>query len=260
MAVCLQGLMGGGTTPAAGAYESKFEYLVGKVSPFNPDFFIHSWEPQFEEGVSDILHPVSSVFEPQKDFIDQREQLNCSHVKEVFDTHSFFYSRNKSIELKKAHEDRLNFKYDIVLVCRFDVGHHNQGKNKTSYLPLTFEFEKDKIYSAYWNQINAGPSDHWFYGDSQLMDIMGRIYYDLRLMLLKESAYHHAIHNGWPSSSNNEFSNELLSENKSEGLRKVSGNPVFCNNHYLYKWFFIKNNWWNTHTCRFLNKGFFNNE
>ncbi len=165
---------------------------------------------------------------------------------EIFKTISFLYSRMKSIELKKKYEQENDIIFDCVLTTRFDVGHVNSGTNKTSHLNFDRTLDMNKIYQSNWNQTNAGSSDHWYYSNSKNLDIIGRLYNELKNYLTPDSEYTKWCKEGWPiSNQNNEFSDEIFKKEKCKNLRvMVNGNTILVNNHALYKYHFIKNNMW----------------
>ena len=149
---------------------------------------------------------------------------------------SFLYSRKESVRLKKEYEKKNNFKYDVVLVSRFDVGHHNNCLNKTSHLNFDPALDMSKIYQAYWDQTNAGASDHWFYSNSKNIDYLTLLYDKLPEHLNKHSEYTKLCKKGWPlSDKEDEFSGELFKEHKSTNIcQYVYEDNVLINNHSLY--------------------------
>jgi hypothetical protein len=258
IALCLFGYPRGSSTYAGDAYKLKFEHLRDQVMVHNPDVFIHSWDTELEEEILDIFNPVESIFQEQISFEKEKAKLDLSRFsgsrQDIFKTLSFFYTRFKSNELKIKHEKENNFKYDCVVTSRFDVGYHNHGLNKTSYIKFNKDYDMNYVYSAWWRQINAGPSDHWFYGNSKNIDTVCNIYEHVIGYLKKDSDYVNTMMNGWfDSNSSEEFSNEFLKDVKSNNLVKYPEH--YClNNHCLYKWHLNVNNLWNKDTCKFLNK------
>lgn len=259
IALCLFGYPKGSTVYAGGAYQQKFKHLHEQVMIHNPDVFIHSWDTSVKEEICEIFQPKDYIFEEQKKFDGLIAQLDMDRFSNsrgnIFKTLSFFYTRKKSNELKCRQEERQGFKYDCVITSRFDVGYHNYGKNKTSYLDFNINNDMNSVYSAYWNQINAGISDHWFYSNSQDINNICSIYDNVLEYLKKDSDYCNTMRTGWIDSNNSEeFSNEFLKiANKSKNLKKYPDH--YClNNHCLYKWHFIQNNFWNKEKCKFLNK------
>jgi hypothetical protein len=258
IAVCLFGYPKGSTVYAGGAYEQKFKYLFEEVMIHNPDVFIHSWDQSIKQEMVDIFSPKYYIFEKQKKFNDLKSMIDLSRFEgsrgDIQKTLSFLYTRKKSNDLKKIYEQENDFIYDCVLSCRFDLGYHNYGKNKTSYIKFDTTLNMNCIYSAFWNQINAGVSDHWYYSNSNNMDKVSNIFLKVIDYLKKDSEYCKTMLNGWiDSNEEDEFSNEFLKSTKSDNKKKYPEH--YClNNHCLYKWHFYKNNLWDPEVCRFLNE------
>jgi len=262
IAACLHGLARGSSVKADGAYSEKFSTLLNKLK--DADVFVHSWDDDIEDEIIDVFKPLGYYFEAQKDFKEEQELFkNINFSKDttmaqgdLFKTLSFLYSRKKSIELKQKYEKEAQFKYDVVLVSRFDVGHHKQGLNKTSHLYFQPNQDMSKIYQAYWDQTNAGASDHWFYSSSDNIDTISTMYDKVFEYLEKDSEYNKKCREGWPISSKlNEFSGELFKSERSENLATYikAGNSLI-NNHCLYKYFFMENNMWDNEKSVFLNR------
>ena len=245
-----------------GAFQEDFEYLKDAVKSYDADFFIHSWDVDIEDHLTECFNPKVKCFESQLGFKEEMSRLRVPHRfvysdnGDLFKTLSFTYSRMRSVNLKKQYEVENKIKYDCVLISRFDVGHHNQGRNKTSKLKFNPNEDMDKIYQAYWDQTNAGVTDHWFYGSSKLMDQVGDLYNHVIDYLQPDSGYIEASENGWPLSDNsNEFSNELFKPESERSTKpQLRGRYWQLNNHCLYKWHFMEMGKWNLSDCVFLNK------
>jgi hypothetical protein len=258
IALCLFGYPKGSTIYAGGAYEQKFKHLFEQVMVHSPDVFIHSWDTSLQEELVNLFNPKYFIFQNQLQFEDEISQLKMSRFVgsrgDILKTLSFFHTRHISNNLKKLHEKREGFTYDWVITSRFDVGYHNYGKNKTSYLKFDPSLNKDSVYSAYWDQINAGLSDHWFYGNSKNIDSVCNIRTKVVDYLKQDSDYCKTMTSGWfDSNEQEEFSNEFLVESKAPVLKKYPEH--YClNNHCLYKWHFRENHLWSPEVCNFLNR------
>ena len=77
-----------------------------------------------------------------------------------------------SIKLKSDFEIEHGFKYDWVILGRFDLG------SAAHIFRLKFFPNNDKecIYFPQYNQINAGPHDAWLYSNSNNINYMGSLY------------------------------------------------------------------------------------
>ncbi len=266
VAVCLHGLARGSSVQADGAFAENYSTLLKKIS--GADIFIHSWDEDIKRHLVKIFSPVDSFFESQKNFSEeislfrgvQFHDNTGINQGDLFKTLSFLYSRKKSVQLKTQHEKNNNFKYDVVLVSRFDVGYHNNGLNKTSHLNFDPALDMSKIYQAYWDQTNAGASDHWFYSNSDNINYLSTLYDKLPEYLDTYSKYTNRCNRGWPLSNElNEFSGELFKNQRSKNLcQYVNGENVLINNHSLYKFHLMENNLWENNQSIFLNKNLWN--
>jgi len=258
IALCLFGYPKGSTVYAGGAYEQKFKHLFDEVMYLSPDVFVHCWDTSLENEIVNLFKPKLYTFEKQRDFDKSISKLDMDRFKNsrgnIFKTLSFLYTRKASNDLKRIYEDQHNFKYDCVITSRFDVGYHNYGKNKTSYLKFIPDNDMNSVYSAYWNQINAGISDHWFYSNSKNIDVICDMYDNVIDYLQKDSEYCKEMTTGWfDSNGKEEFSNEFFKELKSQN-RIIYPDHYCLNNHCLYKWHFYKMGLWNQNKCKFLNE------
>jgi len=266
VAVCLHGLARGSSVQADGAFAENYSTLLKKIR--GADIFIHSWDEDIKRHLVKRFSPVDSFFESQKNFSEeislfrgvQFHDNTGINQGDLFKTLSFLYSRKKSVQLKTQHEKNNNFKYDVVLVSRFDVGYHNNGLNKTSHLNFDPALDMSKIYQAYWDQTNAGASDHWFYSNSENINYLSTLYDKLPEYLDTYSKYTNLCNRGWPLSNElNEFSGELFKNQRSKNLcQYVNGENVLINNHSLYKFHLMENNLWENNRSIFLNKNLWN--
>lgn len=247
VAMCLCGLTNG--------YEKSFIRLGEKILPkYQPDIYIHSWE-QNENIIKDILYkykPVKYIFEPQKDFKNEINHLSsseydvqnvlysCDLGSSIFTLLSYTYSRKKNFE-------QITDSYDLVIICRFDVlNWRNQDPpDDLSILEFNQSIDINKIYLRYWNQLNSGLAEQWFYCSQENMKIICNLYNELFKYLEKDSNYiNDMIINGWPlSNMDHEFSNEMLKpiEERSKRLA-ILPKEAINNAHCLYKYHFYKNN------------------
>ena len=238
------------------------------------DVFFHNWQPDLEEKLVNLYKPKKYIIEPQIDFnkvaeehkvsrayLDKNNQLGSWQMTSKTGIGyvgperllSQFYSVQKSIELKKQYEEENNFKYDCVIKTRFDLGRINRnssGPGKGNPYPgqcINFDTTLDMsyFYQAYWDLFNEGPSDMWFYSNSENMDNFCNFYDKvLKEYLPVGSNYHKAVVDGWPQSKHNDFrSNELFKEEPSDNLHKYP-NHMVVNGILLHKWFLMECGLW----------------
>lgn len=90
------------------------------------DIFIHSWDEELKNYISEVFKPKRLLIEKQKYFGFNIENLNRDEMNDEegiaaeFRTLSQAYGRFKSIELVRDYENQFNFFYDFVLVLRLD--------------------------------------------------------------------------------------------------------------------------------------------
>ncbi len=232
------------------------EYISRKLlNRHDVDVFIHSWDLPNKELVLSLYKPTTHLFEQQQQFEDKLANINQSkffgednkapgmyHINTVFKGLSFLYSRKIAVELKKKYEEENDFEYDCVVLARFDLGQRGK-EHAQKYYATNFNFDPTLdmkyVYSAFWNQLNHGYADHWFFSNSKNMDTLSRLFDSVEEYYQPDSEYTNKVTDGWPdSNAYNEFSNEFFLEKKSLTLKKF---PLWgcIDNHKLYKWYLM---------------------
>ena len=139
------------------------------ISRYDTDVFLHSWSIEHEQAIKDLYNPISALFEPQEYFgynfsDDTIKDENKTHA---FRTVSRYNSLYRAIQLKKEHEKLNNFKYDWVLVLRYDL---------VMFTPLELEkLDRSGFYicrEPYWPNIHSLQMLHdiVFLSNSELID------------------------------------------------------------------------------------------
>jgi hypothetical protein len=142
--------------------------------PNNPDIFIHSWSTNVKDDILKKYSPVSHIIEDQIDFYQKASEIDNDYKKEFYyQRHhvlSRHYSEKKVIQLKAKLENENNFKYDIVMITRFDCIYNS-----------IWSFEN--LNMNYFYVTGGWPCDYskdlpdlWFFSNSDIMNIYGRIY------------------------------------------------------------------------------------
>lgn len=264
IALALHGYYNNGADPESG--DNGFKYIKEiLLDKYNIDVFIHSWDMEKSVYINELYKPVYSTYEKQKDFTEIMKENNISQ--EYFDegfmreyspyanckissTLSFLYSRQAALRLVSLFEEKKKFKYDIVIAARFDLGQRDKfGKWKYYVSQMNFDPSLDMnfVYSAMWDQLNAGYADQWFFSSSDNMKILSTAYDEALRSFLSGSLYEYAVTQGWPDSviydmsfeHPNQFTNEKLKEYKSLLPEMTYPKWQCVNNHIFYKWFFI---------------------
>jgi hypothetical protein len=189
IAVLMHGMVGNTDKYGTGKYvdpaisHKHFKKHIINVND-SVDVFMHSWSVDFENKLKELYSPVNQVFEDQIVFDfeyavgdpsgpgGESNRWVDGKFKGVENLrfHSMFsrwYSAKIANDLKKEHEDKNNFKYDFVMLTRYDL----------AYL-VDFNFNKfdpNKFY-AIPPVSNHGIQDLWFISNSETMDAFCHMY------------------------------------------------------------------------------------
>jgi hypothetical protein len=174
VAICLTGQLRTVRTCAPG--------ILRYFDLLNPDYYFHCWSANTwhmtdsskrhghtheQINIKDIDF-VINTFKPILYRIDKNKQFDfdVSQSQQA----SFMYCN----ELKKEYEIKHNFKYDIVLKCRFDT-----IWDPNSQLTIS-NIEKNTIYFTYIDTVQHKnypmAMDRVFFGDSETMDKISELY------------------------------------------------------------------------------------
>lgn len=147
--------------------------------PNNADIFIHTWASDKELDIKNTYKPKLSLFENQKKFDEEANDICVNNSLEFYHRRSHlmsrFYSNKMVINLKKQFEKTHGFMYDLVMVTRFDAiyrGDWNINKLDNSKFYVSGEWPCD--YKKYLPDI-------WFISNSFNIDILGNVYDEMKL-------------------------------------------------------------------------------
>ena len=257
VAVCLHGYFGTLSTSdfstSKGGYEHIHKKIISKCDKV--DFYVHCWQPEYENQIVEYYNPVSYKLEEQIDF--KSVCIKNKIYQNYFDEHfprsktmyknataerilSFYYSRCESIKMCLKKD------YDWVLTTRFDIS--QRGGNEVKYINFLPEEDNSYIYTANWNQKNVGYADMWFYGSSEIMAKYSKIYEHALCDFKPLSKYEKRVTTAWPDSNffnhndhsdPRQFTNECDKENKSNHLMQFPKWRV-TDSHLHHKWFCIQ--------------------
>ncbi|MBP01657.1 MAG: hypothetical protein CMM25_02445 [Rhodospirillaceae bacterium] len=243
------------------------EYINKKIiSNHDVDVFVHSWDLKNEDLVKKVYNITDCVFEKQKDFSEKLKMCNKDWLLDgedappgmyatnsIFKTLSVSYSRMMANQIKCDYEEANSFKYDCVVMARFDLGQRGKQHRQRYYATnINFDASLDMnyVYSAFWDQLNHGFADHWFYSNSENINVVSSLHHNLVEYYQKNGDYVKSVLNCWPDSNeDDEFSNEMLQPKKSIKLKRWDKWGCI-DNHKLYKWHFINQKIYDK--CRFL--------
>jgi hypothetical protein len=128
------------------------------------------WEENTIDKIEDLYNPKLIHFQTQKEF-DIFGNVDYGFANPI-SIYSMYYSIMKSNELKKTYELENNFKYDIVIRCRFDI----------TFEPLNLDLnniDSNKIYVSgeiHYNSSTNTPNDQFAVSSSDNMDYYSSLY------------------------------------------------------------------------------------
>jgi hypothetical protein len=126
-AICFNGLVGsthGKSHDLQGDFKKCFEissplYREHIIDKNDTDVFVHSWSTVLENEIINTYKPKKHLIEPQiifdiPTYVGGDDNRTQSH-------YSRWCSAKKVIDLKNEYEKENNFKYDCVMLARFDL-------------------------------------------------------------------------------------------------------------------------------------------
>ena len=168
IALCLTGLTGNlGKSGKDAALNPEYAYNHYKKHILQTndsvDVYIHSWSVEQEALMNALYKPIKSVFEPQEHFNRSGAYLQ----REIFGVESRVNSTLRCLALVQETEAEQDFRYDYVMVSRFDVAF-------TSDVHFS-ELPPQRLVLSHWNDrgltnnILRGIYDLWFIGNTELL-------------------------------------------------------------------------------------------
>jgi len=158
-----QDLLGGSEKVLEHSFEHNSKYILGP----DVDVFVHSWSTELEQEIMNLYHPKKALIEPQIEF--EVPSFIKSEYRRAFSHLSRWHSYKEVTRLKSEYETENNFKYDFVLVQRFDLCWNRA---------IEFDILKqDKLYGGYGGlDIAREWSDRWFLSSSDIADKFATLY------------------------------------------------------------------------------------
>jgi len=175
IAICLSGQLR--------TFKTTYPGIVRYFDSLNTDYFIHTWSANTwhktnKEKVIPHIHTQidkSDIDLAIELFNPKKYQIDKNKIFDVDVSQSQQYSALMCNNIKKKYEDENNFKYDIVVKCRFDL---LWPVNK---IFETKNFQKNTVYFSYIERTKFPEfpmaMDKMYYGDSNTMDKISEIYY-----------------------------------------------------------------------------------
>lgn len=127
IAVCFNGLVGstkGKSHQLVGNFNKCFNissalYKKHILDKNDVDVFVHSWSTGMQDHILGAYEPKKYLIEEQKVFSVPKWVPGVKARKQTH--YSLWHSRAQSVALKTQYEKENNFKYDYVMMARFDL-------------------------------------------------------------------------------------------------------------------------------------------
>lgn len=179
VALCLTGKIGN-TSGKTGMRDSDIEILRKGFEHYkrhiidknDVDIFIHCWDIEFQEEVKSLYKPIDFVFEKQRKFkiplyvrgSERPWQLKAGRIRRQ-STYSRWYSNKIANELRRNHELKNTFKYDVVMTSRFDIAFQKDI--------IFSQFDMQYFYAGNWDIVlNDNGVDIFSGGAGPLYDLV----------------------------------------------------------------------------------------
>jgi hypothetical protein len=192
-------------------WEKGLEHYQKHLFPYNDtDVFIHTPSTNAEQELIAAYNPKAAIFEPDPKFnitgakVDKNYPDGVTSKTQI--TIARWYSIQKCMRLKAQYEADNKFKYDMVMIGRFDVAwmvdvHFDQFDPNNFYasnwcvmkMPNGQGIRHEDWFLHGWDKkenkdlqhIHTGYphtphypalADYWFFGGSEIMDKFGNLY------------------------------------------------------------------------------------
>ena len=173
VALCFSGIIGGeggknGKGESLGLQEPYKSIKENLLDVNNIDVFMHSWSLDAKSELIKLYNPKKYKFEKQIEFDKDDFRKNI--------TKSRFYGNKMALNLKNSYELENNFKYDWVMISRFDLIWFSKlifsGYNNKCFYASNWNDNGPNNLGPYDRQTQAGSGllDLWFFSNSNNMD------------------------------------------------------------------------------------------
>jgi hypothetical protein len=100
-------------------YHSIQKHIIQTNPTYTFDFFLQCWNTDLEDKLTELYHPKRVLFEDNNLYKDAILS-KCQHPSD-FAGPSQLLAMKKSLQLKESYEKTHEFKYDVVILYRYDV-------------------------------------------------------------------------------------------------------------------------------------------
>ena len=183
-AVCLSGQL----RNFKGCYQSLYDNII---QPTKADLFVHAWHFSPKETDSFYLNigdditkrftengteeEFLSLYKPKKYKFEEQIEFDKNNLRKHI-TKSRFYGNKIALNLKSSYELENNFKYDWVMISRFDLMWFSKiifsGYNNKYFYVSNWNNNGPNNLGPYDKQTHAGSGllDFWFFSNSNNMN------------------------------------------------------------------------------------------
>jgi len=187
IALCLHGMFNSTQDLSSNGFDGYDHIKKHILDKGDTDVFVHSWDIDMQDVITDLYKPITAVFEPQKDFTDLIYDRDLDLLPNTPRSPQSVLSHLYSVTEVMKLPYKTNTEYDIVVKARFDLGRINRNTSgpglgnpyPVQCINFQTDIQFDKIYMADWNYFNMGPADMWFYGSYNVMRLFGGLYESL---------------------------------------------------------------------------------
>ena len=192
IAICFKGKFNSGAKMASrvDANYSRMGYHLYKNNLFNTnseseiDVFVHCWDKEFKEEIDFLYKPKCSSYTGIENV---KNKIGDKQISErVFTQLSNWYSIMESVNQMRNYEKENNFKYDLVLIARFDVGlliPIDFSKHKLDLTNILYHSGPDPIHGGRCKCFRCEPTspryeipDLWFFSNSDNIFNFSRVF------------------------------------------------------------------------------------
>ena len=199
-------------------WERGFEHYKKHLFAYNDiDVFMHTPSIEVKQSLIEAYNPKDAMFEPDPKFNIKGGMVDKDYPDGVTSktqiTIARWYSIYQCMKLKQNYEQQHGFKYDMVMIGRFDVAwltdvHFDQFDPNNFYasnwcvmkMPNGQGIRHEDWFFHGWNKKNdptlhhthigyphnphyQALADYWFFGGSEIMDKFGNLYKNIETFL-----------------------------------------------------------------------------
>ena len=149
--------------------------------PVQVDYFIHTWKSDSWRATSSAAHEQVSLTDPGIDIGDKFAPVGMRTDPPLENNTvwgSLFTSQHKSFLLKREHELKMRWEYDVVVKSRLDTIFPPGRKFQTHDMAILTAFAPEPLFRMPTEYNAPNFNEVVYYGDSPTMDLIGDVLFD----------------------------------------------------------------------------------